>query len=86
MSLNCAAKLSDIKCLELCNKLLDCGKHRCQKNCHFGQCNPCEKIFEMKCFCGKKSREAVSCIDLESGFSCEQTCSKPYECGSHKCD
>ena len=40
----------------------------------------------MKCFCGKKSREAVSCIDLESGFSCEQTCSKPYECGSHKCE
>lgn len=83
--LNCSSKLSDVRCQQICNKILNCCNHRCQRICHFGDCNPCDKRFELKCFCGKVTREAVNCNEFKSGFSCDQICSKQYKCGNHKC-
>ncbi|KPM11413.1 transcriptional repressor NF-X1-like protein [Sarcoptes scabiei] len=83
--MNCAARRSEIKCSNDCGKLLDCLNHRCEKKCHFGECQSCDKTFELKCFCGKRTKQSVRCSDMQNGWSCEEICSKPYDCGEHKC-
>jgi len=44
-------------CNQQCGKLLDCGNHRCQENCHKGECGSCELIPKPTefCFCGRKT-------------------------------
>ena len=32
-----------MKCSEVCDKVLNCGKHSCKQVCHPGSCSPCEE-------------------------------------------
>ena len=84
--MNCVAELSELKCDEICGKVLECGKHFCIKKCHFGNCGPCKNVFDVSCFCGKETKTNLACTqDLETSFACEQKCSKILECNFHTC-
>lgn len=75
-------------CNNICNTLLNCGKHRCQLKCHAGDCPQCGLI--TKCCCGKKTLEellmpkALPCSSTPP--SCGQKCLKLLNCGKHKCN
>lgn len=83
--MNCVSKMSDLKCDQICNKPLGCGKHFCEKTCHYGECDPCEVIYDVKCFCGKETRTDLICSKKIELFSCEQKCSKMLSCAFHTC-
>ncbi|KAJ0046280.1 hypothetical protein Pint_06519 [Pistacia integerrima] len=70
-------------CGEVCNRPLqhNCG-HFCLLLCHPGPCPSCPKLVKSSCFCGKV-HEARRCGF--KNFSCNKSCSKPLDCGSHKC-
>lgn len=75
-------------CEAICNKILNCGVHYCEKSCHAGACEPCELKIEQVCFC-KKQRREVDCIPENQGvleFSCNGICEQFLACGNHKCD
>lgn len=40
--------------VQTCNKLKNCGRHKCQEVCHPGQCGDCQNIgwSELSCRCG----------------------------------
>ncbi|KAL1517103.1 hypothetical protein ABEB36_000911 [Hypothenemus hampei] len=69
-------------CGNKCNKLLSCNKHKCNAECHSGDCPPCEKKRIQKCLCLSKQalRECAS-----PQWQCETVCLKPLDCGNHKC-
>ncbi|KAJ1915226.1 FKBP12-associated protein [Mycoemilia scoparia] len=46
-------------CGGICEKLLNCKKHRCDKICHPGDCQPCQIPETQTCYCGKKTREGT---------------------------
>ncbi|TRM63424.1 hypothetical protein BD626DRAFT_494323 [Schizophyllum amplum] len=84
-------------CGETCGRRLGCGKHTCASACHEGDCDPCEIMETVKCYCGKEEKE-VKCGDgeaevceIEGGetwfgrFACAQTCDRSFDCGVHKC-
>ena len=89
-----------ISCGELCNKLLQCGLHKCKKICHEGNCFPCEEMISQKCYCGKTLRttlcgmgkcEWTALDDKESSFeqrwfNCEKKCEKLFDCRIHHCE
>ena len=79
-------------CNNICNKLLDCGKHKCQKVCHDGQCQPCQKVPSRVKFCpcgrkeivallGKERRECTDKIPVCQAGICE----KFLPCQRHQC-
>uniref|UniRef100_A0A2P2IRL8 NF-X1-type zinc finger protein NFXL1 n=1 Tax=Rhizophora mucronata TaxID=61149 RepID=A0A2P2IRL8_RHIMU len=89
----CSDRKSVLTCGELCDKLLECGRHRCERICHVGPCDPCKVLVNASCFCQKKV-EVVLCGDMavkgelttEDGvFSCNSTCGKMLGCGNHIC-
>lgn len=84
--MNCVSKLSDLVCEETCNKPLSCGKHVCEKKCHYGQCEPCKLVFDLKCFCGKQTRSNQTCSNELEMFQCEEKCGKELSCGYHDCE
>lgn len=43
-------------CGTTCNKLFECGQHRCKVKCHSGECGPCPKGVFRSCPCGKEVR------------------------------
>lgn len=69
-------------CPYICDKLHDCGIHRCQRICHDGSCGPCPEQIETLCNCGRKSK-----IKLCSGekFYCDTRCTVPRNCHRHVC-
>ncbi|XP_035208182.1 transcriptional repressor NF-X1-like [Stegodyphus dumicola] len=75
-------------CKNVCDKVLNCGLHRCENICHPGKCPSCTVTVSQKCFCGKSSRsvvctlESAKCVD----FSCGEVCEKSLNCGNHICD
>ncbi|CAN1134608.1 NF-X1-type zinc finger protein NFXL1, partial [Linum perenne] len=90
----CSDRQSVLTCGQQCDKLLDCKRHRCERICHVGSCDPCEILVTASCFC-KKKQEVVSCgdmsvkgeVNLKDGvFSCNSTCGKTLACGNHVCD
>ncbi|CAI9113728.1 OLC1v1014386C1 [Oldenlandia corymbosa var. corymbosa] len=90
----CSDRKVVLTCGQQCDKLLDCGRHNCQRTCHVGPCDPCEVVFNASCFCKKKT-EAILCgsmflkgeIKVEDGvFSCNFTCEKNLGCGNHACN
>lgn len=90
----CSDRRSVLTCGKCCDKLLECGRHRCKQICHVGPCDPCQVSLNASCFCRKKI-EVVLCgdmamkgeVDVESGvFSCNLTCQKLLSCGNHLCD
>ncbi|KAK9665439.1 hypothetical protein RND81_14G112400 [Saponaria officinalis] len=89
----CSDRKSVHTCGQLCDKLLDCGRHRCDQICHLGPCGPCTVPLNASCFCRKKS-EMVLCGDLtlkgdinaDNGlFPCTSICGKKLKCGHHSC-
>ncbi|KAI5330568.1 hypothetical protein L3X38_029966 [Prunus dulcis] len=89
----CSDRTSVLTCGQHCNKLLDCLRHRCERTCHVGPCDPCQVLVDASCFC-KKKVEVVLCGDMtvkgevkaEDGvFSCNSTCGKKLTCGNHAC-
>ncbi|VFQ82877.1 unnamed protein product [Cuscuta campestris] len=89
----CSDRKSVLTCGQHCNKLLGCGRHRCEKICHVGLCDHCPVLLNASCFC-KKNTELIHCgditlkgeINLESGvFSCNSHCQKKLSCGNHVC-
>ncbi|OWM62653.1 hypothetical protein CDL15_Pgr019947 [Punica granatum] len=89
----CSDRKPVLTCGQRCDKLLDCGRHQCERSCHVGPCDPCQVLFNASCFC-KKKVEVVLCgdmavkgeVDMESGvFSCTSSCGKKLSCGNHDC-
>ncbi|KAF5288840.1 hypothetical protein FQA39_LY03719 [Lamprigera yunnana] len=71
------------KCGKPCEKLLSCKNHKCERNCHAGECSPCPKAptEATTCPCGKTKlvHERESCLDPIP--CCDKTCSKKLDCG-----
>lgn len=89
----CSDRTSVVTCGQPCGKLLQCCRHRCDKICHVGPCDPCQVLVTASCFC-KKREEVVLCGDMaikgevkaENGvFSCNSTCGKLLGCRNHVC-
>ncbi|KAJ4836081.1 hypothetical protein Tsubulata_030886 [Turnera subulata] len=89
----CSDRTSVLTCGQRCDKLLPCLRHRCDKICHVGPCDPCLFLVTASCFC-KKKEEVVLCGDMavkgevkaEDGvFSCNATCAKLLACANHVC-
>ncbi|GAU12784.1 hypothetical protein TSUD_72700 [Trifolium subterraneum] len=89
----CSDPLSLLTCGQQCQKLLQCGRHRCDQICHLGPCDPCHVPIDASCFCSNKS-EVILCGDMvmkgeikaEGGvFSCGSTCGNKLDCGNHFC-
>ncbi|KAK9870469.1 hypothetical protein WA026_008028 [Henosepilachna vigintioctopunctata] len=77
----------EIVCQNSCEKLLECGLHKCNDKCHEGICKPCDKTLKQICFCEKEHRE-VKCNAEYKGkqnYSCQSSCGKILRCGNHKC-
>ncbi|XP_050311895.1 NF-X1-type zinc finger protein NFXL1 [Anthonomus grandis grandis] len=70
------------QCDKVCNKPLDCGKHRCQDVCHAGVCDSCPLTKTRYCPCGKSSYLLPCTKDTPT---CGSTCDKLLECGVHTC-
>lgn len=76
-----------ITCEGHCDKLRNCGLHRCGQRCHVGECEPCGEQLEHECHCGRTQRK-VDCTAenlAEMKFACESSCEKELNCGNHKC-
>ncbi|EDV19924.1 uncharacterized protein TRIADDRAFT_32641 [Trichoplax adhaerens] len=73
---------TDWQCDKICNKVLSCGFHRCERICHDNACGNCPRSGERSCPCGK-SKFNLPCTDDVP--SCGDTCGKILACGKHKC-
>ncbi|XP_062118104.1 NF-X1-type zinc finger protein NFXL1 [Humulus lupulus] len=89
----CSDRKSGLTCGQRCEKLLSCGRHKCEQICHVGPCDQCQVQVNAACFC-KQTVEAVLCADMtvkgvvkaEDGvFSCNSLCGKKLNCGNHFC-
>ncbi|CAL1409368.1 unnamed protein product [Linum trigynum] len=89
----CSERQSVLTCGQQCDKLLDCQRHRCERICHLGPCDPCEIPVTASCFC-KKKEEDILCGDMsvkgevnveEGVFSCNFMCGKMLACANHEC-
>lgn len=76
------------ECSEICDKLLNCGIHKCKLTCHKNkECPPCGEKIEQICHCERQERK-VFCTKESNGklsFSCGKVCNKDLRCGNHKC-
>ena len=41
---------------QVCNKVLSCGHHRCERLCHADNCGDCPRTGERKCPCGQTGK------------------------------
>ncbi|KAM3214907.1 hypothetical protein ACQJBY_067076 [Aegilops geniculata] len=89
----CADRSTPVTCGQPCEKLLPCGRHRCDKVCHTGPCGECEVDYPALCFCGKKT-ETLFCgemvlkgklSDKDGVFSCSEVCGHNLACANHAC-
>ena len=88
-----------LSCGSTCDKLLPCGMHRCDRQCHSGECGECTKVRQKMCYCGHESREEncggaqqaqdrKTCHSEEDKawtgeYSCGQPCDRKFDCGRH---
>ncbi|KAI9217241.1 hypothetical protein BC828DRAFT_391676 [Blastocladiella britannica] len=80
-----AAKVA-VACAAPCNRLLHCGKHKCSRACHEGDCDQCQQPADLACRCGRSTRP-VTC-DAQAtapAWACESPCAVKFPC-SHACD
>ena len=47
---------------QVCNKVLSCGHHRCERLCHADNCGDCPRTGERKCPCGQTSKYVVRAV------------------------
>ena len=72
------------RCHRACNKLLNCGIHRCEAVCCSGCPMPCPFAGKKTCPCGKLTHTDARCGTVVG--SCGQTCDKLLPCGRHRCE
>lgn len=72
-------------CDSICEKMLPCDKHTCQKKCHQGECGSCDKTIQQTCFCGKNTLEVPCRANVSDTYSCDSICNKTLDCGKHYC-
>lgn len=90
----CTKENSSVKyfsCGNVCEKLLECGHHKCSSVCHSGACEPCTLAVEAikTCPCGQTSiSELVVTHQATSRKSCkdpvpvcDKICNKTLFCG-----
>ncbi|TFK20660.1 hypothetical protein FA15DRAFT_673293 [Coprinopsis marcescibilis] len=88
-----------LSCGNVCGRMLSCGKHACSKTCHSGECDKCEVLDDVQCYCGRERTnmlcgegKAVECFVQGAKepwigrYSCEATCERLFDCGIHKCE
>lgn len=77
----------DIICEGECEKMRNCGVHKCLEKCHTGACKDCPETVEHVCHCGKNKKQAECTVEnLENvKYCCTKNCNKRLNCGNHKC-
>jgi transcriptional repressor NF-X1 len=83
--------IGSFQCEDVCNRLFDCGKHSCKKECHAQtggreHC-PFSPDVVSRCPCGKTSLQDLECVRTSCDDNipyCQETCQKPLVCG-HLC-
>ncbi|ESN99996.1 hypothetical protein HELRODRAFT_83646, partial [Helobdella robusta] len=87
--------ISSYSCGQQCNKLLDCGNHKCLSICHDGPCDTCKLVPTLvtHCPCGKTQLGDIKCESgdlqgkslrtscLDRVPCCWKKCNKELECG-----
>lgn len=68
-------------CGDSCDKLLECGLHRCSQRCHRGPCETCRQEVEKQCRCGKHTKR----MPCHKPYQCETKCPKTRDCQRHQC-
>lgn len=72
-------------CENICDQLLGCGKHRCEKKCHPGLCDPCLIEDEHQlCYCGQSERitrcgDGLPSLSIDGRighYECEKFCTR----------
>lgn len=58
-------------CETVCDKLLPCGIHKCNRKCHTGLCGSCPETIiskntnmKIRCYCGQTSKDKIKCKDV----------------------
>eukprot|EP01130_Rhizamoeba_saxonica_P015266 TRINITY_DN6810_c0_g1_i7.p1 TRINITY_DN6810_c0_g1~~TRINITY_DN6810_c0_g1_i7.p1 ORF type:complete len:690 (-),score=77.20 TRINITY_DN6810_c0_g1_i7:32-2101(-) len=69
-------------CGRTCDKLLDCGIHRCPDKCHKGECSSCLRLVTKPCRCGRVKKNRTKCSEE---VICKIKCRNMRDCGNHKC-
>ena len=74
-------------CGRLCEKKRHpwCTHTPCNVMCHPGQCETCEELMNLECFCGRESKVS-KCCQAETKFSCGRQCGNLLSCGKHYCE
>ncbi|ESO86262.1 hypothetical protein LOTGIDRAFT_129545 [Lottia gigantea] len=75
-------------CSHPCNRILECGNHRCELECHPGDCPPCPLLPDQikHCPCGRTlitdltDEKRTSC--LAPLPTCDKICKKQLKCGT----
>jgi transcriptional repressor NF-X1 len=80
-------------CGQICNRVMDCGKHQCEETCHSQDYDvprcPRSPGLVTRCPCGKTrlsdlgQQPRSSCTDPIP--NCDKSCGKPLSCG-HQCE
>uniref|UniRef100_A0A8C5V168 Nuclear transcription factor, X-box binding like 1 n=1 Tax=Microcebus murinus TaxID=30608 RepID=A0A8C5V168_MICMU len=68
-------------CGDSCDKVLECGIHRCSQRCHRGPCETCRQEVEKQCRCGKHTKR----MPCHKTYLCETKCVKMRDCQKHQC-
>uniref|UniRef100_A0A8D1ZMW2 NF-X1-type domain-containing protein n=1 Tax=Sus scrofa TaxID=9823 RepID=A0A8D1ZMW2_PIG len=68
-------------CGDSCDKVLECGIHRCSQRCHRGPCETCRQEVEKHCRCGKHTKR----MPCHKPYLCETKCVKMRDCQKHQC-
>ncbi|XP_061440006.1 NF-X1-type zinc finger protein NFXL1 isoform X1 [Rhineura floridana] len=68
-------------CGDSCDKVLDCGIHKCSQRCHRGPCEICRQEVEKQCRCGKHTKQ----MPCHKPYLCETKCAKIRDCQKHQC-
>jgi len=74
-----------IRCGEQCGKQLSCGVHYCQALCHEGECESCQEVLQIGCFCGESLKTVPCSKTVPSTYNCSAQCPKTLLCGNHPC-
>ncbi|XP_043918359.1 NF-X1-type zinc finger protein NFXL1 [Protopterus annectens] len=68
-------------CGDTCNKILECGLHKCSQRCHRGPCETCRQVVEKQCRCKKH----IKLMPCHKEYLCDSKCTKMRDCQRHQC-
>ncbi|XP_071786319.1 NF-X1-type zinc finger protein NFXL1-like [Asterias amurensis] len=68
-------------CGDTCDKLLECGLHKCTRRCHSGPCETCRQLSVKKCRCGQREKSILCCKE----YLCDTKCQQMKDCQRHQC-